>query len=830
MARFRAFSSDDDSSSDDEPSAAPISEKARQPLAAHSDDDMDDEEEEEEAEEEEEEEDEDAESTSSGSSEMLEEDLIAPRRRKEALVEDEDGEYQEVRDDRPPLPTAPSRLDLDAQRMHVMQTSFFRMPEEAENIRAMMQDVPQPTLRVHNTLNRKHSRDSDGDGLRFESRERASFAHDIEPPAYRPSRKYAKVASSASVFGGHEDASVDAGLAFGRSFRVGWGPGGTLVHLGSLVGLASTLKSTLNSSTIHNTRVPLFSKPASPHSLSPQELTTKLLQHHLSHSPITPDDAGIPFADPTSPNLHFASFASLFPTTDHSYEATLFRLGQALFDPLDLRLGPDITVDIKNCVSGLTRKTALTAWLEHTVAPTVDAALRVPGTSATARVWTLLTGNQVEKACEAAMDAGYVKLATLVSQAGGEFDFREDVREQIELWRTEHVDVHIDEYIKRVYRLLAGLADTKDLDWKRVFGMHLWFNEPIDAPIAEIFRAFERSVASLPTTKDGRPDGLFSILRLFADPACSLTRVLDPASFGSSRIDYTLPWHLYIILSRCMRVRDFSDRGDPGGRKVEDMEGVEEEGERVDGHSPTADLMTSMYAGQLEQLGLIQEAAFVLLHIEGSAGREKAVKDLLARSAHLLDDWMVRGLVGSLKLPMAWVQEAQAIYALYQNSPFEAYELYLSARLYNPAHDIAVAELAPEAVLRKDLELLKSMFGRFQGHAVDGWSTRGKLFVDYANVLTRLPELYDDESTSTEKTEEIETLTRTGARLVGLLPDVLDGRNKEALSMMLDALVKMVDREKPGALTQLHHIDGTTRIQHIRATGVKRFLKSIQVN
>ncbi|KAK0458108.1 nuclear protein 96-domain-containing protein [Desarmillaria tabescens] len=827
MARFRAFSSDDDSSSDDEPTTVPIIE----PSAVHSDDDMDDEEEEEEEQEDEDEDDDDdAESTSSSSSEMREEDLIAPRRRKEALVEDEDGEYQEVRDDRPPLPPASSRLGFDAQRMHVMQTSFFRMPEEAENIRAMMQDVPQPTLRVQNTLNRKHSRDSDGDGLRFESRERTSFAHNIEPPAYRPSRKYARVESSVSVFGGHEDASVDAGLAFGRSFRVGWGPGGTLVHLGSLTAPASTAKSPLNSSIIHKTRVPLFSKPASPHSLSSQDLTTKLLQHHLSHSPITPDDAGIPFADPTSPNLHFASFASLFPTTDHSYEATLFRLGQALFDPLDLRLGPDITVDVKNCVSGLARKTALTTWLEHTVAPTVDAALRVPGTSATARVWTLLTGNQVEKACEAAMDAGYVKLATLISQAGGEFDFREDVKEQIELWRNEHVDVHIDEYVKRVYGLLAGLADTKDLDWKRVFGMHLWFNEPIDAPIGELFRAFERSVASLSATKDGRPDGLFSILRLFADPACSLTRVLDPASFGSSRIDYTLPWHLYIILSRCMRVRDFSDRGDPGGhhRNDEDMESEEEN--HIDGHSPTADLMTSMYAGQLEQLGLVQEAAFVLLYIEGSVGREKAIKDLLARSAHLLDDWMIRGLVGSLKLPMAWVQEAQAIYALYQNSPFEAFELYLSARLYNPAHDIAVAELAPEAVLRKDLELLKTIFGRFRGHAVDGWSIRGKLFVDYANVLTRLPELYDDENTSAEKMEEIETLTRTGARLVGLLPDVMDGRNKEALSIMLDALVKMVDREKPGALTQLHHIDGTTRIQHIRATGVKRFLKSIQVN
>jgi len=39
--------------------------------------------------------------------------------------------------------------------------------------------------------------------------------------------------------------------------------------------------------------------------------------------------------------------------------------------------------------------------------------------------------------------------------------------------------------------------------------------------------------------------------------------------------------------------------------------------------------------------------------------REKAIKDLLARSGSKLDDWMTRGLVGSLKLPMSWVDEAK---------------------------------------------------------------------------------------------------------------------------------------------------------------------------
>ncbi len=42
--------------------------------------------------------------------------------------------------------------------------------------------------------------------------------------------------------------------------------------------------------------------------------------------------------------------------------------------------------------------------------------------------------------------------------------------------------------------------------------------------------------------------------------------------------------------------------------------------------------------------------------------REKTIKDLLARSADKLDDWVVRGLVGSLKLPMTWIDEAKVCF------------------------------------------------------------------------------------------------------------------------------------------------------------------------
>jgi nuclear pore complex protein Nup98-Nup96 len=70
--------------------------------------------------------------------------------------------------------------------------------------------------------------------------QRPSFAHDIDLPVLRPSRKYARVNIKSSIANGTEAAYTDAGLSMGRSFRVGWGPGGQLVHLGSLCGSAST--------------------------------------------------------------------------------------------------------------------------------------------------------------------------------------------------------------------------------------------------------------------------------------------------------------------------------------------------------------------------------------------------------------------------------------------------------------------------------------------------------------------------------------------------------------------------------------------------------------
>jgi nuclear pore complex protein Nup98-Nup96 len=308
-----------------------------------------------------------------------------------------------------------------------------------------------------------------------------------------------------------------------------------------------------------------------------------------------------------------------------------------LFDEQELRLASNISIDIRNRVSALGRKAALSNWFKEVVASTVEEELKSTNSPSSA-AYTLLTGYQVEKACDTAADGGLIKLATLIAQAGsGDFATKQDLQEQLTIWREEKVNAHIDQSTLKIYELLAGLAEeshSPKLDWKRAFAICLWYTQPVSSTVAQVYEAYTERLREDPSTapKPISPhstshalfDGLFSLIRLHADPATSLTQILTPLSFNSSPADYSIPWHLYILLSRCMRIRDMADRSEVRNRLTNGTSGHtsgSEDEDVVEGHSPSADMMTSAYAHQLESLGLIQEAAFVLLHIEGSLGQ-----------------------------------------------------------------------------------------------------------------------------------------------------------------------------------------------------------------
>ena len=138
--------------------------------------------------------DEEEEEESEDTSDMDEDDHVVekpplPRPRNHALVEDSDGEiqYEHTRRNRSTSSSSSEsdaedahrrgatavswagRAGIDLQKMHVMQTSLFRMPEEVAALHAVNQPI-RPRFKLSPTVSRKHSRDSVGEG-RLDSQE-----------------------------------------------------------------------------------------------------------------------------------------------------------------------------------------------------------------------------------------------------------------------------------------------------------------------------------------------------------------------------------------------------------------------------------------------------------------------------------------------------------------------------------------------------------------------------------------------------------------------------------------------------------------------------------
>lgn len=74
----------------------------------------------------------------------------------------------------PTLVPRAREIGVDRQRMHVMQTALFRAPEEEAALRSITQVASKPSakkLLLPSGRARKHGRDSDGDGVRADSRQ-----------------------------------------------------------------------------------------------------------------------------------------------------------------------------------------------------------------------------------------------------------------------------------------------------------------------------------------------------------------------------------------------------------------------------------------------------------------------------------------------------------------------------------------------------------------------------------------------------------------------------------------------------------------------------------
>lgn len=343
------------------------------------------------------------------------------------------------------------------------------------------------------------------------------------------------------------------------------------------------------------------------------------------------------------------------------YEVHLWHLASILFD--DLPTGTNEKIH---------RKRELSAFFKDLVSRSVWNDLSRTRDPAE-RIYLNLTGYRISEACAEATKTKDLHLATLLALAEESArEYRQDLHDQLEVWRKDGSMTDIQLWYRAIYEILAGEVDArgsalaqlgigKRIDWRRAFAMRLWFGTPADSEIKDAVQEYwmacqhDSTIAKpIPwyevTASAGIYDGLFQLLKLYAGSGVNSTLddALNPYNFSSAVTDIRIPWHLYIILAPLKGKASFADAYGTKASTVSDN------GERL----------TLSYVHQLEYVGLWQWSIFVALHLRRENARKGTIMDILARHISATqNDTREQGIISQFvenwKIPIEWILEAK---------------------------------------------------------------------------------------------------------------------------------------------------------------------------
>ncbi|KAM0716776.1 hypothetical protein Q7P37_008221 [Cladosporium fusiforme] len=481
--------------------------------------------------------------------------------------------------------------------------------------------------------------------------------------------------------------------------------------------------------------------------------TLELQKNHteLLQSETESDQAEVPRAvAPTE--LNFATLAQVdFELTQ---EKAIWELSSILFDSLDVcaadLLDGMSQEQIEEYEPRLRLDRFQSFWTAK-IAPAVDDLIKKVK-SAEEKALLLVVKGDVTTACQMLMDAGDIKLSTLVSQLPGSETSREVMKQQIQMWQerkdwSEFSDAH-----KALYSILAGetcivagltgaaedrtqqfcLSERFGLDWQQSlalclqYGGHESIIHAVSAYIANLKNGKE-VVKPLPenSASDGE-DTLLGLLRLYALREAQVERLFDSATVSGSALNTRLAWQL----ATALEAKDLCDLSD----------------EKMDA-------LTLDFASQLESLGAWTKAAWTLLHLSEADSRTIAIQGLLGRSAAQLpspnldqDNTLMEDetswSLSSIQIPNSLIWEAKAVYAhaVLREPALQAQWLLYTGTdaAFTEAHNVLCTTVGPRAVIEKDYTDLRDLLDCFDKHDAKefaGWKHGGKVYADFLRLL-----------------------------------------------------------------------------------------------
>uniref|UniRef100_A0A8C8M4U7 Nuclear pore complex protein Nup98-Nup96 n=1 Tax=Oncorhynchus tshawytscha TaxID=74940 RepID=A0A8C8M4U7_ONCTS len=619
------------------------------------------------------------------------------------------------------------------------------------------------------------------------------------------------VAPENSVTLGKGRLLMDAALFTGRSFRVGWGPGWTLVHCGDRLSgagdkeqdqgdagagsfgfLPKHAKSKRLSDSPFKVVIEQVVGLEPRDSEESQAVYQRPLEIGLKHSTISTEGA-CPFIQPQSGVAALHEYVEWI--TDLNQEAGAgdgvlahWALVWTLCEALWGRLGTP-EPGTSSYLQQLERRRSFSAWLSHSATQRIEQEVGLShGGGHVEAIFSYLTGHRISDACRLAQKSGDHRLSLLLSQAVGSQYGRELLALQLGDWNRMQTDSFLQEERLRIFALLAGkpvwqstdcvVNVCSELDWKRCVAVHLWYMLPPTASIADALAKYEAAFqgsaegqkyacAPLPPYLDQsvpldmdeeeskRPlyDICFHLLKLYSDRHYSLQELLDPLTVTWERLDYRLSWHLWSVLQALHYTH----------------------------LSPARQgLIHTSYAAQLESAGLWDMAIYVLLHISEDMYvllRERAVREMLQLHCPLLETeesaQKERFLTERLLIPEQWLHLAKATRARRETDRHrEALHLYRAGH-WNLCHRLVIQHLASDCIINDNheylLEFLEGLAVPERCAVIQDWDTAGRVYLDYIRVIQTLHAIQQMDSAG-YKLERLHTEVTSLCSRIELLP------------------------------------------------------------
>ncbi|KAK7258345.1 hypothetical protein RIF29_23918 [Crotalaria pallida] len=588
---------------------------------------------------------------------------------------------------------------------------------------------------------------------------------------------------------------VDAGLFMGKSFRVGWGPNGVLVHSGAPVGsgndhrllssvvnlekvafdnLARDENKKVNEELVDYTLVsPLNFHKGLNHVTKDVEIgPCKLTLQKLEASRTTLSEISHGYCDIIERQLTVPGLSSS-TRLGLTHQVMTWELIRVLFSEREQKghiesLGADdeedmmqdtkeVSQDVEQEALPLMRRAEFSYWLRESVSYHVQNQISSLNESHYLQhIFVLLTGRQLDEAVQQAVSKGDVRLACLLGQAGGSTVNRSDIGRQLDIWRNKGLDFSFIEKDRlRLYELLAGnihdaLHDIK-LDWRRFLGLLMWYKLPPDTSLPLAFQTYkhflDEGMAPFPVplfidegpsekaiswTRDKHFDISFYLMLLHASEDTEFRFLKTMFSAFSSTPD---PLDYHMIWHH---------------RAVLEAVGVI--------NSNDLHILDMGFVSQLLCLGKCHWAIYVVLHLPVHEDypylHVNLIREILFQYCETWSsDESQYQFIEDLGIPNEWMHEALAVYYNYIGDLSKTLEHFLQCANWQKAHTIFMTSVAHSLFLQAKHTEIWRIATSMEDHKseIENWELGAGIYISFywmrnslqgdANAMTELDSL-----------------------------------------------------------------------------------------